>query len=394
MKNSTQFDIYRAYYTLFLNDSEGKYSLSDNSKEEVVSPEDTISEDEIISPEKLEFEDTKESDYDDLNTKLKNDIDALRCNLKKAIESKTVDKNRLNYAYITKEVYNEQRENIYTFEFITLLQDKYLDESVESQILYKLLRHTELAIVQKTSIKQSLLDKITELEGKLKEEQKKSEDLTNKLQKDLTKEKNEIVGLTQKLQETTDKWERSKNEIDQQIKKVMPEIIGIMGVFSTIIFAVFSGFNEITTLGESLSSTPIFKVMVYIGSTFIVLIGIIFISYFAVGKFFNKNLKSCECESNKNCNHNLVEKYPAILIFIWIGISFIAIGFILRFYNNYIQNLLIGYSEYVLWGVLLILLLIPVSGGLFIWKKGIYYPNKVKKEKEEKNMPASDDKRV
>lgn len=384
MKNSTQFDIYRAYYKLFLNEAEGKYSLSDNSGEEVVLPESSTSEDELIFPEKLELEVKEYSDCDSLNKDLKADIDELRKNLKEAIKSKIVDRNRLNYAYITKEVYNEKQDNIYTFEFITLLQNKYLDESVESQILYKLLRHTELAIVQKTSIKQSLLDKITALEIELQREQKKSEDLTEKLQTELEGEKNEIVELTNKLQETTNKWEKSKNEIDEQIKKVMPEIIGIMGVFATIIFAVFSGFNEITTLGESLSLTPIFKVMIYIGSTFIVLIGIVFISYFAVGKFFNKNLKSCGCENNRECNHNLVEKYPTILIFIWFGISFIAIGFVLRFYNNYIQDILLKNSKIILWIVLIILLLIPIAGVLFIWRNGIVIPNKNKKAGDEK----------
>lgn len=379
MKNSTQFDIYSAYYKLFLNEAEGKYSLSDNSGEEVVSSENSATEDELISSEMFELEANEESVSDSLNKELKADVDALRSNLKKAIESKTVDVNRLNYAYITKEVYHEKQNNIYTFEFIQLLQDKYLDESIESQILYKLLRHTELAIVQKTSIKQSLLDKITELEGKLKKEQKKSEDLAKQLKEDLTNEKNEIVGLTEKLGKTTEEWEKSKKEIDEQIKKVMPEIIGIMGVFATIIFAVFSGFNEITTLGESLSSTPIFKVMIYIGTTFIVLIGIMFISYFAVGKFFNKNLKSCGC-NNRKCNHNLLEKYPTILIFIWFGISFIAIGFVLRFYNDYIQCILFQNSKINLMIVLILLLLIPIAGGLYILFKGIFIPNKKKKK--------------
>ena len=386
MKNSTQFDIYSAYYKLFLNEAEGKYSLSDNSGEEVVSSENSATEDELISSEMFELEANEESVSDSLNKELKADVDALRSNLKKAIESKTVDENRLNYAYITKEVYHEKQNNIYTFEFIQLLQDKYLDESIESQILYKLLRHTELAIVQKTSIKQSLLDKITELEGKLKKEQKKSEDLAKQLKEDLTNEKNEIVGLTEKLGKTTKEWEKSKKEIDEQIKKVMPEIIGIMGVFATIIFAVFSGFNEITTLGESLSSTPIFKVMIYIGTTFIVLIGIMFISYFAVGKFFNKNLKSCGC-NNRKCNHNLLEKYPTILIFIWFGISFIAIGFVLRFYNDYIQCILFQNSKINLMIVLILLLLIPIAGGLYILFKGIFIPNK-KKIKRNKNRKA------
>lgn len=380
MKNSTQFDIYSAYYKLFLNDAEGKYSLSDNSGEEVVSSESSATEDELISSEKFELEANKESVSDSLNKELKADVDALRSNLKKAIESKIVDENRLNYAYITKEVYHEKQNNIYTFEFIQLLQDKYLDDSIESQILYKLLRHTELAIVQKTSIKQSLLDKITELEGKLQNEQKKSEDLAKQLQEDLKNEKNEIVELTEKLGKTTEEWEKSKKEIDEQIKKVMPEIIGIMGVFATIIFAVFSGFNEITTLGESLSSTPIFKVMIYIGTTFIVLIGIMFISYFAVGKFFNKNLKSCGCNNNRKCNHNLLEKYPTILIFIWFGISFIAIGFVLRFYNDYIQCILFQNSKINLMIVLILLLLIPIAGGLYILFKGIFIPNKKKKK--------------
>ncbi|MCC9720004.1 hypothetical protein HK246_03645, partial [Streptococcus agalactiae] len=118
----------------------------------------------------------------------------------------------------------------------------------------KLLRHTELALVQKSS----LSDRIVTLEGELKDAIKKSSELNSK------------------LEERNTYWNDQFEKLKKEFNGLMPEIIGIMGVFSTIIFAVFSGFNEITTLGQSLAKTPISKVLIYVGSTFIVLIGIVF----------------------------------------------------------------------------------------------------------------------
>ena len=179
-----------------------------------------------------------------------------------------------------------------------------------------MLRHTELALVQKAS----LSDKINTLERQLAAEVTRSQQLTKDLEDTHNSWNEKIKGLedTNKswnekikgLEDTNKSWNEKIKDLDKQLKSLVTEIIGIMGVFATIIFAVFSGFNEISTLGGELSNTPISKVMIYIGTTFIVLIGIVFISYLAVGRFFDISLRSCGCKLDDECSHGLIEKHP------------------------------------------------------------------------------------
>ena len=165
-----------------------------------------------------------------------------------------------------------------------------------------MLRHTELALVQKAS----LSDKINTLERQLAAEVTRSQQLTKDLE-DTNKSWNEKI---KGLEDTNKSWNEKIKDLDKQLKSLVTEIIGIMGVFATIIFAVFSGFNEVSTLGGELSNTPISKVMIYIGTTFIVLIGIVFISYLVVGRFFDISLRSCGCKLDDECSHGLIEKHP------------------------------------------------------------------------------------
>ncbi|WP_317334181.1 hypothetical protein, partial [Streptococcus orisratti] len=244
MTYNIESELYKKFFQLFINDADGKYMNSS------VSPK--IDEDEL-----------DEETHDDpnvLDQNLKNDINELKEFIKDGIKNGSIEVGYLNYSYITQQIYSGDTVKNNSFEFITKLKKNYLDKSDESKVIFKLLRHTDLALVQKAS----LSDKIVELESRVKKEVEKSGNLTK-----------ELEDTTKKLENIAKKWEEELNDTKEEMKKIMPEIIGIMGVFSTIIFAVFSGFNEITTLGQSLSSTPISKVMIYIGSSFIVLIGIV-----------------------------------------------------------------------------------------------------------------------
>lgn len=324
-------ELYTFYLGIFDKDARGEYSEISSSVEE-------------LEP-KLGGE---PDNGNELNENLKKDIDKLKNLITEAIKLERLDKDHLNYSLITKKFY-EKDGNYDYFGLIENLQDNYLtDASDSSNIIFKLLRHTELALVQKSS----LSDRIVKLEEQLNDEIKKSSELNLELKKN------------------SEYWNDQFENLKKQFSGLMPEIIGIMGVFSTIIFAVFSGFNEITTLGQSLAATPISKVMIYIGSTFIVLIGIVFISYFAIGKFFNKNLKSCGC-TNDDCNHDLIEKYPSILIFVWLGVSFISIGSILILFRDYINLPKFEFFNInvIICSLLALLLLVPLAGMYFIFKK-------------------------
>ena len=177
------------------------------------------------------------------------------------------------------------------------------------KILLKLLKHAELAIVQKVS----LSDRINDLEAQLAKQVEFAETLTKQLESN----------------------SKSNDKELEKIKKSLPELIGVMGVFATIIFAVFSSFNEITALGASLDSTPLDKLLIFIGATMLMLIGIIIISYLSIGYFFDVSLRSCGCGLKEKCDHTMYEKHPTIMLFSWIAMSFLSIGGIIFIFENY-----------------------------------------------------------
>ena len=92
----------------------------------------------------------------------------------------------------------------------------------------KLIEHTELAIIQKESLEGSNKEMILKLKGK-------------------TEELEEII-----------------IEYEKRLKKSTMDIIAIIGIFSTIIFAVFGGINQIGAIGSKLPETPIYKIFIYI----------------------------------------------------------------------------------------------------------------------------------
>lgn len=331
--NDKQSNLYTKYFELFTNDENGKYTQSSDEEEEL--------------------DDTNPSlaDYFVPNDKLILDLEDLKALINRELKGNDINKDRLNYSLITKEFYSRDA-NYDAFSFIQKLQrclDAANDEA--SDIIFKLLRHTELALVQKSS----LSDRINDLEQQLADEVNRSQQLTKNLEK------------------TNKSWNEKINDLDRQLKSLVTEIIGIMGVFATIIFAVFSGFNEITTLGGALSKTPVSKVMIYVGITFIVLIGIVFISYLAVGRFFEIDLRSCGCEIGDKCDHELIEKHPTVVAFIWLGLSFVAIGAILILYRDYINVFQINFMGYNLQILVLLfcLITVPIIGVYMILKKRI-----------------------
>lgn len=290
--SNLEAEVYTKFLKLFSNDSEGLY-------------QDTLADDEL---------DENLSDKAPLNEQLKQDVEELIECISLSIKQDGFNKDNLNYSLITRKIYS--MEDINGFDLITKLKVNYLRKSSEANdIIFKLLRHTELALVQKSS----LSDKI------------------QKLEKDLEKEIEKSKKLTKELQITSEQWERKLSETKGEMRKIMPEIIGVMGIFSTIIFAVFSGFNEITTLGATLNSTPLSKIFIYTGLSFIVLVGIVFVSYFSIGKFYNKSLRSCGCGDGEKCEHDLIEKYPSIAVFVWLGMTFIALGAMLLLFKEYID---------------------------------------------------------
>ena len=156
----------------------------------------------------------------------------------------------------------------------------------------KLIEHTELAIIQKESLEGSNKEMILKLKGK-------------------TEELEEII-----------------IEYEKRLKKSTMDIIAIIGIFSTIIFAVFGGINQIGAIGSKLPETPIYKIFIYTGISGATVLSIVFLSFYSLSKLTKLSILSCKCDGD-NCKHSIVEKHPVFSFSLWMFISFIAMGLII-----------------------------------------------------------------
>lgn len=208
----------------------------------------------------------------------------------------------------------------------------------KTDVFYKLITHINLANLQKRSLfreQQNVLNLLVS----------KTESMSNKYQ-DLKKDYDEIA---------------AKSE------KVMIDFVAILGVFASIIFAVFGGFKQLEALGNNLQHISIYKMFLYIGSTGIVITSIIFISFYAVSKLTRLKLSDCNCRGCCNCPMH--KKYSVLMITYYLLTSMICLGFIILLLGHY-YDFGLTYNTSV--GLIIIALfsILPISPAIiFIWKK-------------------------
>ncbi|MGD1370622.1 hypothetical protein ACLIMR_17130, partial [Enterococcus faecium] len=73
-------------------------------------------------------------------------------------------------------------------------------------------------------------------------------------------------------------------ENQEKYNQMTIDFLSMMGIFSTIIFAVFGGLSQIGAIGDNLAETPISKILMYVSLSSITLILIVFISFNAISK--------------------------------------------------------------------------------------------------------------
>ncbi|MDP4448487.1 hypothetical protein QUD12_05420 [Staphylococcus hyicus] len=172
-------------------------------------------------------------------------------------------------------------------------------------IVYKMIEHIKLAISQKEGLYERQLVAISELNTEI-----------------------------DKNKSTVDKLEKSINKVadmEESLKGVYPQFVAILGIFTSIMFAVLGGFNEMKTLAQSITSVPIPKLLIF---TSLLMLGInflVFLSYNAISKLTKLPLKSCGCEGACNCLFR--KKHPTVFYSSMFFIYVMFIGFALRIYK-------------------------------------------------------------
>lgn len=191
-------------------------------------------------------------------------------------------------------------------------------------------------------------------ETKTKDMQQFGETKWKDIEKWMEERQQQLTSYNDKFKDYDEKFE----EYDNTLKKSTMDIVAVIGIFSTIIFAIFGGLSQLAALGGKLPETPIYKIFIYSGITATILLLVVFLSFYSLSRLTNLNLKSCDC-TDKNCKHNKVQKYPVILLSLWTFFSFISVGFIILFLKTYINGHWLN-NNYILSTIFTLLIIVPI----------------------------------
>lgn len=134
----------------------------------------------------------------------------------------------------------------------------------------------------------------------------------------------ELYNVTQESIEEYKKLKKVAHELKRNYSNLNVEIISVLGIFASIIFAVFGGVSQLGQLGENLNEAGLGKIFIFVGSSSFLLFSALFIAFNTTAHLTDRNMKAC-CNKN-GCSHNIKEKYPVYFWSIIISIIMIAFG--------------------------------------------------------------------
>ncbi|CCW41048.1 hypothetical protein JavanS54_0008 [Streptococcus satellite phage Javan54] len=177
---------------------------------------------------------------------------------------------------------------------------------------YKVVEHTKLAYVQYQSLYH------------------KTEQEVLTIQKDIESWSESTAEI---LSDSYTKVEDINSEIkslEGKYSKLNIDIISVLGIFASIIFAVFGGVSQLGALGGALNETSLGKILIFIGGSSFVLFSVVFLAFYTTALLTGKDMRVCECRykvsDNKKCTHSICEKYPIYVIMTTITILIFIMG--------------------------------------------------------------------
>lgn len=157
--------------------------------------------------------------------------------------------------------------------------------------------------------------------------------LANAQYQSLYKETEEEVRiLSVKSQESIEKYKKlnvTARELKRNYNNLNVEIISVLGIFASIIFAVFGGISQLGNLGGVLATTSVSKIFIFVGASSFVLFSVVFMAFAATARLTGRELRSCGCSKNKDdkkCPHKIHERYPIYVISIIASFFILILG--------------------------------------------------------------------
>lgn len=207
---------------------------------------------------------------------------------------------KIPYQIITKAIYestNTSESEVFVSNIQILLEEaqrvdpsRLLIQSEIEKFQLKIDTHTNLALVQKEYINNSIKD-VREISSKAKAE-----------------------------------LENIKTTKGQ----IYTEFVGILGIFSALIFGLFGGFDTLSNSISSLAKNtiPLPNVLITISILLGGLSLLIFALMQGIAQLVGKPIRSCNCEKKDECHHSIYQRHPMmswIIIFLFSTFMFSVI---------------------------------------------------------------------
>lgn len=168
-------------------------------------------------------------------------------------------------------------------------------------VLHKIIEHTSLINIQYSSLYENQEQELKELDKRIETA------------------KEELSNITNNYNEKSKKFE-------EKFENLNVEIISVLGIFASIIFAVFGGVSQLGALGGKLATTSVSKIFIFVGASSFVLFSVVFMAFAATARLTGRELKACSCAENRNTECKIRDKYPIYFISIVISIVILILG--------------------------------------------------------------------
>lgn len=197
--------------------------------------------------------------------------------------------------------------------------------------------------------------------------------ITNKLDNYIKTSITQVSSFSNKMSSIDEKI----NKIDKTLKnfeKLKAELytnfISILGIFSTLIFGMFGGFDGLKEILSNLHNTSISTTLICFSSLMIGLLCLVFLLIQSIAKITQRDTLSCRHHgNNEKCECSVVKKYPIFIYSMLIFSTILIIGCIIRFfdYRNLYNASLLYWSIAVIVTLIIFLVLYKIGVISIIW---------------------------
>ncbi|MCT8388991.1 hypothetical protein D0501_02625 [Leuconostoc holzapfelii] len=129
-------------------------------------------------------------------------------------------------------------------------------------------------------------------------------------------------------------------EIKDQRARIYGDFIAILGIFSALIFGLFGGFDQLSSVVSSSVQNGITKTLIFGSLISFMLIMLIFLLIHSIGMLTGKKLMACGCDNTNECYHSFFKRYPIFSTNILLCSIIFLLGIVSHLYvgKNLINN--------------------------------------------------------